>query len=1002
MTSTEENTMSKPAGGGHFVTREQMAAAARNVERYPWAAAERESAVAKAQRWMGISDEALWELVTEQTVGRSTNASVVKGCPACGEGINRFGGHFRVDVLADPWKIACPSCGGRFPTNDYAAFYRSGKQADSFFDPAKADRSLLFNTEHPDPQDPLHTFGVDDGTGWTDDEGESFKLVGVYGHYGVWTEVSAACNGLTRAFLLTGDTGYARKAGILLARIADVYPAMDWSRWAALGFFNSDGLSGRGRIYGRIWEPGLLTSFTRCYDAVRIAWGDRDPMFEFLGERRRRFGLPAQDTVSALCSHFEEHVIREGIRGIVKGDVARNEPGDQVTMAVLAVALDADDTDDWLDWIFREGYLRGRTPNGGHIPQLFAGEIDRDGVGSEAAPSYSLGWLYKGAGMNDLDHALRARPSYTRHEVRAFRRYRQMFLGHIRMLVLGRYVPAIGDTGKTGEPDLCGLTVTQCLEGLQVFGDPVFGQAAHALVDGDLSRIHGSVFEQDPEAVRQGVARIVERQGPLALGPDLMTGYGLALMRDGEGDRERALWLYYGRNTGHGHADRLNLGLYGFGLDLLPDLGYPEHARVWPKRAGWTNHTVSHNTVLVDRGVQQGSYTGKVRCCAESPLARVVSVESPDVYGACSAYGRTAALIRVSETDFYVVDLFHVQGGRSHHLSFHAAEGEVATEALDLVPQPRGTYAGPDVAFGQFYDGEVKGYRGSGFQYLYDMRRCPEPGPAPAVTWRVRDTWKVTPASDRSGRPEVTDIRVRWTLLSPPGEVALCSGDPPRNKPGNPERLTYVIAAHEGEAPLQSGFLSVVEAYEGDRVVREVAEAAVDRAAPGCRALRVALPGGRADTVFFGDGRTRVVAEGRIAFDGLFGVYSETDGGSTEAFLVGGTQLGTPERGIRGEPAAWEGTVEAREDGCVWTSAAPPDGRNLTGRYLSVANDNERDACYRIVSVARDGNRTRVDVGDQDFIRGMVDDLDYAKGFRYDFEPGQPFRVVLQHHRVWD
>ena len=141
--ATREDVMPELAGGGHFVTRKQMATATANAERYAWAAAERDAAADKARRWMELSDDALWELVTEQTVGRSTNASVTKGCPQCGDGINRLGGSFRVDVLADPWKITCPACGGRFPTNDYGAFYRSGKQADGFFDPSRRRRKAI-------------------------------------------------------------------------------------------------------------------------------------------------------------------------------------------------------------------------------------------------------------------------------------------------------------------------------------------------------------------------------------------------------------------------------------------------------------------------------------------------------------------------------------------------------------------------------------------------------------------------------------------------------------------------------------------------------------------------------------------------------------------------------------------------------------------------------------------------------------------------------------------
>ena len=276
------------------MTPEQVRNARLNATRFEWAADRRDVAVEKARRWVGLDDDALWALVTGQTIGRSTNASVEKGCPQCGQGIYRHGGRFEVDVLADPWKIRCPSCNGRFPTNDFGAYYRSAIAEDGLFDPERADRSLLYNTDHPDPADPRHGFAVDDGTGWTDEAGESFKLVGVYGHYGIWSEISSACSALREAFLLTGERVYAHKAGVLLARIADVYPDMDWSFWARHGFFNSDGLSGRGRIYGRIWEPGLLKAFTECFDLVRSAWNDEDELFRFLRAKQLRHGLVEQ------------------------------------------------------------------------------------------------------------------------------------------------------------------------------------------------------------------------------------------------------------------------------------------------------------------------------------------------------------------------------------------------------------------------------------------------------------------------------------------------------------------------------------------------------------------------------------------------------------------------------------------------------------------------------------------------------------------------------------
>ena len=986
--------------GGQLVTPEQVRNARHNATRFDWAADRRDVAVEKAKRWVRLDDDALWAMVAGQTIGRSTNASVDKGCPQCGHGIYRHGGRFEVDVLADPWKIRCPSCNGRFPTNDFGAYYRSGIAEDGLFYPERADRSLLYNTDHPDPADPRHGFAVDDGTGWTDEEGESFKLVGVYGHYGIWSEISSACSALREAFLLTGERVYAHKAGVLLARIADVYPDMDWSFWARHGFFNSDGLSGRGRIYGRIWEPGLLKAFTECFDLVRSAWNDEDELFRFLRAKQLRHGLVEQGAADALSRHIERHVLKEGIESILSGDIHHNEPGDQATMAMLAIALDDEQTDDRLDWIFREGFLIGRRPTGGHIPLLFAREIDRDGVGSEGAPGYSLGWLRWPLGMRSLDMILGSRPSYTRHGVRDFPRYRQMYLAFMRVTALNRFVPSIGDSGSTGSPGLGGQDLEQCLYGFELFGDDELAQAVDHLAGGDLSKVHGAITDPDPVAIRVRVAETVRRRGPLRLASDVMTGYGLAMLRDGEGEFERTMWLYYGRNGGHGHADRLNLGLYGFGLDLLPDLGYPEHARVWPKRSGWTNHTVSHNTVLVDRSPQKRTYSGKVGFTGFAENVKAVSVSSPDVYPQCSTYRRCSVLVRVSDEDFYVVDLFRASGGQSHHFMFHAAEGEIETSGMRLQQQAGGTYAGVYVGFGEFYDGSVvdlNGYRGSGFQYLYDVRRCSSPERVVSVDWKVKDTWKIREESRIAEKPLMTDVHLRWSLFSPPGEVALCHGDPPQNKPGNPRRLTYVVAAHEGNDSLDSSFLSLIEAYDGVRVVRSAEEVEVSGAA---RALKVHLPGDRVDTLIFGDGDSLVEVDGRIRFDGSLGVYSEVNGLAQWAVLTGGTVLGTDERSILESSGVWRGRVEACEPGRIWTSARPPD-EPLEGGFISVENDNERDATYRIREVRREGDRTLIDVGNVDFVRGMVDDLDYSKGYLYDFDVGQRIRVVRTYEARW-
>lgn len=38
----------------------------------------------------------------------------------------------------------------------------------------------LYNTAHPDPNDPLHKYGVDDGFGYIDKNGRGHRFIGYY------------------------------------------------------------------------------------------------------------------------------------------------------------------------------------------------------------------------------------------------------------------------------------------------------------------------------------------------------------------------------------------------------------------------------------------------------------------------------------------------------------------------------------------------------------------------------------------------------------------------------------------------------------------------------------------------------------------------------------------------------------------------------------------------------------------------------------------------------
>jgi hypothetical protein len=156
---------------GTLFNRQLLEKARKNAARYPWAADIQKQIVDAAQPWMKYSDDELWDMMFGPTIKRAWQVWSNGYCPSCNKSVPMY--NWIARALDQPWKMQCPHCKELFPKNDFFKFYRSGLDEHGIFDPNKADRSLLFNTEHPDPEDPLHLFGVDDGEGYVEGENQS-------------------------------------------------------------------------------------------------------------------------------------------------------------------------------------------------------------------------------------------------------------------------------------------------------------------------------------------------------------------------------------------------------------------------------------------------------------------------------------------------------------------------------------------------------------------------------------------------------------------------------------------------------------------------------------------------------------------------------------------------------------------------------------------------------------------------------------------------------------
>jgi len=142
-----------------LVTQQMRQNAVANANRFEWAQQQRDRAVVRAQRWLERSDEELWEFVPSPDTPRSSRVNRTGiGCPKCGKEQFTKQPYWLIDFENLPWKVKCNKCGEVFPKNDFEAYYKSGLDEHNIYHEGAGDRSLLFNSDHPDPNDPLHVY----------------------------------------------------------------------------------------------------------------------------------------------------------------------------------------------------------------------------------------------------------------------------------------------------------------------------------------------------------------------------------------------------------------------------------------------------------------------------------------------------------------------------------------------------------------------------------------------------------------------------------------------------------------------------------------------------------------------------------------------------------------------------------------------------------------------------------------------------------------------------
>ena len=263
---------------------------------------------------------------------------------------------------------------------------------------------------------------------------------------------------------------------------------------------------------------------------------------------------------------------------------------------------------------------------------------------------------------------------------------------------LQNYYPNIGDStifvnssgyigvglGKGAGVGASGFTFLDHL--YDITKNPAYMQIMYGGNGDSVENLPYDIFAADPAALQKKVKDVIDREGTsIKMASANKEQWHLALMRSGEKADGRVAWMDYDSTGPHCHYDCMNLGLYAKGIDLMADFGYPpvQYGGWDSPKANWFKRPCSHNTVEVDRDWQP-QVNGTSTLWADGQQFHAIRASAPSIAG--KQYERTAAMVDISDSDSYVLDIFRVVGGKDHAKFMHTQVGSLSSSGLTLSP----------------------------------------------------------------------------------------------------------------------------------------------------------------------------------------------------------------------------------------------------------------------------------------------------------------------------
>ncbi|MEZ5278521.1 MAG: heparinase II/III family protein [Opitutaceae bacterium] len=845
-----------------FFPPELVERARRNCERFPWAADIRDAVIARAEPWLGYSWDELWESVFGPGITRSWMVWSHGFCPACSNPVTMY--NWEIDPFRHPWKVCCPHCREFFPKNDFQQFYRSGMDRAGWFRPELADRNLLVPSEEGSSGPP--GFGIDDGEGYVDG-GHRWRFIGAYLIYGQWKKlVLGGIQSLSEAWLVSGDVEYGRRAAILIDRVADVYPEFDFAEQGLV--YEEKPRSG----YVSNWHDACAETrqLVEAYDRIFPILED-DALIAYLKSRANRHGLAnTKESAGEIRRNIEDRILRDALAN--RDKIYSNFPNEEQTCLVVETVLGWPDNREYILELIDAILVEGTAIDGvtGEKGLMAYGTIGPRGTAA------ILGQFGR------LDHDF-LREILLRHP-----RIRDHFRFHVDTWCLHSFYPKEGDGGGFNQnradcfgtvfgfrgapaPGLAPSPYAFLGQLYQLTGDPAFAQILHEGNERTTEGLPHDLFAEDPDAFQRMIRGVIAENGFLpTVGSVNKQQWHLAVLRSGDGDMARALWVDYDSMGRHCHFDAMNIGFFAHGLDLLPDFGYPpvQYGGWYSPKADWVKSSAAHNTVVVN-GLNSKEGAGLTKLWVDRGPVQAIRVSGPDLTAA-HRFERTIALIDVSAENAYAIDVFQVEGGNDHAWLLHGYAGEMRTAGLALQP-------GTDFGNGAL----MRDFRG-------------DPGPAPG--WQAE--WTVDrEMADLGDRPDVF-LRFHGLTTGAAVDVAQSWVSLGYGKENRDAWIPQLLVRRRARDDLKSTFVGVFEPHTGHPEITGIRRLALeDDSGNDCGASSVALEirlrDGRRDLMVLadsaGEGRSLHQPDWGLSLSGeLCWIRRSRDGQISELTVAGG------------------------------------------------------------------------------------------------------------------